>query len=178
MIRYGKVGSPDKEITARNIIIATRLVPFVPKGIEVDGKSVFTSDHALKLESVKVAPSPALSPTCNSDACPVASSSPLEPRSSPNHIGVQGLQGVECTNIQCRCHFSSTGGSPRSSKLMQSRAGGLALGNRCLVRTHTKHCIHAAQIQHTSGFPKDWQGEQNLKAVFEGPFLQRYDKEL
>ncbi|KAF0926461.1 hypothetical protein E2562_025305 [Oryza meyeriana var. granulata] len=47
-VRYGK----DKEITARNIIIATGSVPFVPKGIEIDGKTVFTSDHALKLESV------------------------------------------------------------------------------------------------------------------------------
>ncbi|GJM94668.1 hypothetical protein PR202_ga11337 [Eleusine coracana subsp. coracana] len=51
-VRYGKVGFPDKEITARNIIIATGSVPFVPKGIEIDGKTVFTSDHALKLESV------------------------------------------------------------------------------------------------------------------------------
>jgi dihydrolipoamide dehydrogenase len=37
-VRYGKAGSPDKEITARNIIIATGSVPFVPKGIEIDGK--------------------------------------------------------------------------------------------------------------------------------------------
>uniref|UniRef100_A0ACD5VQW2 Uncharacterized protein n=1 Tax=Avena sativa TaxID=4498 RepID=A0ACD5VQW2_AVESA len=51
-VRYGKVGFPDNEITARNIIIATGSVPFVPKGIEIDGKTVFTSDHALKLESV------------------------------------------------------------------------------------------------------------------------------
>ncbi|XP_066366279.1 dihydrolipoyl dehydrogenase 2, chloroplastic-like isoform X1 [Miscanthus floridulus] len=51
-VRYGKAGSQDKEITARNIIIATGSVPFVPKGIEIDGKTVFTSDHALKLESV------------------------------------------------------------------------------------------------------------------------------
>ncbi|CAL4956919.1 unnamed protein product [Urochloa decumbens] len=47
-VRYGT----DNEITARNIIIATGSVPFVPKGIEIDGKTVFTSDHALKLESV------------------------------------------------------------------------------------------------------------------------------
>ncbi|KAF3967949.1 hypothetical protein CMV_008114 [Castanea mollissima] len=46
-----KVGS-DKVVTAQNIIIATGSVPFVPKGIEVDGKTVITSDHALKLESV------------------------------------------------------------------------------------------------------------------------------
>ncbi|XP_062209992.1 dihydrolipoyl dehydrogenase 1, chloroplastic-like isoform X1 [Phragmites australis] len=51
-VRYGKVGFPDNEITARNIIIATGSIPFVPKGIEIDGKTVFTSDHALKLESV------------------------------------------------------------------------------------------------------------------------------
>ncbi|KAF2949970.1 hypothetical protein DAI22_01g156700 [Oryza sativa Japonica Group] len=51
-VRYGKVGFPDNEITARNIIIATGSVPFVPNGIEIDGKTVFTSDHALKLESV------------------------------------------------------------------------------------------------------------------------------
>uniref|UniRef100_A0A0E0C1F2 dihydrolipoyl dehydrogenase n=1 Tax=Oryza meridionalis TaxID=40149 RepID=A0A0E0C1F2_9ORYZ len=51
-VRYGKVGFPDNEITARNIIIATGSVPFVPNCIEIDGKTVFTSDHALKLESV------------------------------------------------------------------------------------------------------------------------------
>ncbi|KAL2960276.1 hypothetical protein AAZX31_17G031200 [Glycine max] len=47
-----KVGSSDKIVTAKNIIIATGSVPFVPKGIEIDGKTVITSDHALKLESV------------------------------------------------------------------------------------------------------------------------------
>ncbi|XP_015900041.2 dihydrolipoyl dehydrogenase 2, chloroplastic [Ziziphus jujuba] len=47
-----KVGSSDKVITAKDIIIATGSVPFVPKGIEVDGKTVITSDHALKLETV------------------------------------------------------------------------------------------------------------------------------
>ncbi|KAG2726919.1 hypothetical protein I3760_01G136200 [Carya illinoinensis] len=46
-----KVGS-DKVVTAKDIIIATGSIPFVPKGIEVDGKTVITSDHALKLESV------------------------------------------------------------------------------------------------------------------------------
>ncbi|XP_072954802.1 dihydrolipoyl dehydrogenase 2, chloroplastic-like [Typha angustifolia] len=51
-VRYGNVGLPDKEITARDIIIATGSVPFVPNGIEIDGKTVFTSDHALKLEWV------------------------------------------------------------------------------------------------------------------------------
>lgn len=31
-------------------MIATGSVPFVPPGIPIDGKTVFTSDHALKLE--------------------------------------------------------------------------------------------------------------------------------
>ncbi|XVF66141.1 hypothetical protein PTKIN_Ptkin10aG0011400 [Pterospermum kingtungense] len=51
-VKYGKAGFPDNIITAKNIIIATGSVPFVPKGIEVDGKTVITSDHALKLEFV------------------------------------------------------------------------------------------------------------------------------
>jgi dihydrolipoamide dehydrogenase len=38
------------EVSARDIIIATGSVPFVPPGIPIDGKTVFTSDHALKLE--------------------------------------------------------------------------------------------------------------------------------
>ncbi|CAN4107073.1 unnamed protein product [Withania somnifera] len=38
--------------TIVDIIIATGSVPFVPKGIEVDGKTVITSDHALKLELI------------------------------------------------------------------------------------------------------------------------------
>ncbi|KAK9288756.1 hypothetical protein L1049_017220 [Liquidambar formosana] len=51
-VKYGKVGASDNIITAKDIIIATGSVPFVPKGIEVDGKTVITSDHALKLEFV------------------------------------------------------------------------------------------------------------------------------
>ncbi|XP_042517266.1 dihydrolipoyl dehydrogenase 2, chloroplastic-like isoform X1 [Macadamia integrifolia] len=51
-VKYRKVGFSDNVITAKDIIIATGSVPFVPKGIEVDGKTVITSDHALKLESV------------------------------------------------------------------------------------------------------------------------------
>lgn len=51
-VKYGKVGFTDKTVTAKNIIIATGSVPFVPPGIEVDGKTVITSDHALKLEWV------------------------------------------------------------------------------------------------------------------------------
>ncbi|PIN12673.1 Dihydrolipoamide dehydrogenase [Handroanthus impetiginosus] len=51
-LKYGKGDSGDQVITAKDIIIATGSVPLVPKGIEVDGKSVITSDHALKLEFV------------------------------------------------------------------------------------------------------------------------------
>ncbi|XP_058213959.1 dihydrolipoyl dehydrogenase 1, chloroplastic-like [Rhododendron vialii] len=47
-VKYGT----DNVITAKDVIIATGSVPFVPKGIEVDGKTVITSDHALKLEFV------------------------------------------------------------------------------------------------------------------------------
>lgn len=37
-VKYGKVGFSDAVITAKDIIIATGSVPFVPNGIEVDGK--------------------------------------------------------------------------------------------------------------------------------------------
>ena len=56
----GKLASPksvelvngDKTISADNVLLATGSAPFVPPGIEVDGKTVFTSDEALKLEWV------------------------------------------------------------------------------------------------------------------------------
>ena len=44
-IRYG-----NKKCTAQNIIIATGSTPFVPPGIDIDNKTVFTSDDALKLD--------------------------------------------------------------------------------------------------------------------------------
>ncbi|MBZ8179313.1 dihydrolipoyl dehydrogenase [Oscillatoria salina] len=57
---WGKVAAPqkvtvstdsgEKTITARDIIIGAGSVPFVPPGIEIDGKTVFTSDHALHLD--------------------------------------------------------------------------------------------------------------------------------
>ncbi|BAY82117.1 dihydrolipoamide dehydrogenase [Calothrix parasitica NIES-267] len=40
----------EKTITAKDIILSTGSIPFVPPGIEVDGKTVFTSDQAVKLE--------------------------------------------------------------------------------------------------------------------------------
>ncbi len=42
----------DKTITAKDIILSPGSVPFVPPGIEVDGKTVFTSDQGVKLESL------------------------------------------------------------------------------------------------------------------------------
>lgn len=42
----------EKTITGENILLAPGSVPFVPPGIEIDGKTVFTSDDALKLETL------------------------------------------------------------------------------------------------------------------------------
>ncbi len=42
----------DKTVTARDVILAPGSVPFVPPGIELDGRTVFTSDDGLKLETV------------------------------------------------------------------------------------------------------------------------------
>jgi len=40
----------EKTITAKDIILSPGSVPFIPPGIEVDGKTVFTSDQGVKLE--------------------------------------------------------------------------------------------------------------------------------
>jgi dihydrolipoamide dehydrogenase len=42
--------SGEKTITAKDIILAPGSIPFVPPGIEVDDKTVFTSDRGVKLE--------------------------------------------------------------------------------------------------------------------------------
>jgi dihydrolipoamide dehydrogenase len=44
--------SGEKTITAKDIILCPGSVPFVPPGIEVDGKTVFTSDQGVKLETL------------------------------------------------------------------------------------------------------------------------------
>jgi dihydrolipoamide dehydrogenase len=44
--------SGEKIITAQDIILSTGSVPFVPPGVEVDGKTVFTSDQGVKLETL------------------------------------------------------------------------------------------------------------------------------
>ncbi len=41
-----------KTYTAKDIMLCPGSVPFVPRGIEIDGKTVFTSDDAVKLESL------------------------------------------------------------------------------------------------------------------------------
>jgi len=41
-----------KTLKAKNVILATGSVPFVPPGVQIDGKTVFTSDESLKLEWV------------------------------------------------------------------------------------------------------------------------------
>ena len=40
----------DRVLTAKDVIIATGSDPFVPPGIETDGRTVFTSDEAINLE--------------------------------------------------------------------------------------------------------------------------------
>lgn len=45
-------GDDGKTITAENVILAPGSVPFVPRGVEIDNKTVFTSDDALKMEWV------------------------------------------------------------------------------------------------------------------------------
>lgn len=44
--------SGEKTITAKDIILAPGSIPWVPPGIEIDGKTVFTSDDGIKLESL------------------------------------------------------------------------------------------------------------------------------
>ena len=42
--------SGTRTISAKDIILSPGSIPFVPKGIETDGKTVFTSDEAVRLE--------------------------------------------------------------------------------------------------------------------------------
>ncbi|MBE9171112.1 dihydrolipoyl dehydrogenase [Pleurocapsales cyanobacterium LEGE 06147] len=44
--------SGEKTITARDVMLCPGSIPFVPPGMEIDGKTVFTSDQAVKLESL------------------------------------------------------------------------------------------------------------------------------
>ncbi|EED87037.1 hypothetical protein THAPSDRAFT_24399 [Thalassiosira pseudonana CCMP1335] len=47
-----KDGTSGKVYTAKDIILAPGSIPFVPPGVTVDEKTVYTSDGALKLQSV------------------------------------------------------------------------------------------------------------------------------
>ncbi|MEA5420321.1 FAD-dependent oxidoreductase, partial [Spirulina sp. CCNP1310] len=47
-----KTEAGEKFYTAKNILLSTGSVPFVPPGIELDGKTVYTSDDAVRLESL------------------------------------------------------------------------------------------------------------------------------
>eukprot|EP00904_Undaria_pinnatifida_P013604 jgi/Undpi1/9374/HiC_scaffold_26.g11832.m1 len=47
-----KAVETGKTFTAKNIILAPGSLPFVPPGVQADGKTVFTSDEALDLEFV------------------------------------------------------------------------------------------------------------------------------
>lgn len=40
----------EKTVTGQNILISTGSIPWVPPGIEIDGKTVFTSDDAVRLD--------------------------------------------------------------------------------------------------------------------------------
>lgn len=44
--------SGEKTITARDVMLCPGSIPFVPPGMEIDGKTVFTSDQAVRLESL------------------------------------------------------------------------------------------------------------------------------
>ena len=44
-MKYGKFGSSANIVTGNDIIIATGSVPFVPKGVEVDGKGLYIFSH-------------------------------------------------------------------------------------------------------------------------------------
>ena len=44
--------SGERILTAKDILLCPGSVPFVPPGIEIDHKTVFTSDDAIKLNSI------------------------------------------------------------------------------------------------------------------------------
>ena len=49
-VGFRQANGVDQILSAKNIIIATGSDPFVPPGIEIDGRTVFTSDEAINLE--------------------------------------------------------------------------------------------------------------------------------
>ena len=53
-----EISGVDRVLSARDVILATGSDPFVPPGIETDGRSVFTSDEAVNLCLLYTSPSP------------------------------------------------------------------------------------------------------------------------
>ncbi len=45
-----QAGSGTRIVTAKDIILSPGSIPFVPRGIETDGKTVYTSDEAIRLD--------------------------------------------------------------------------------------------------------------------------------
>lgn len=60
-----RVKSTGNIVTAKDIILAPGSVPFVPRGVTVDEKTVLTSDGALKLEYIPQV----TNPTFSSNSC-------------------------------------------------------------------------------------------------------------
>ncbi|MEO0756601.1 MAG: dihydrolipoyl dehydrogenase [Cyanobacteria bacterium J06648_16] len=106
----------ERTLTGKDIIISTGSVPFVPPGIELDGKTVFTSDEAIKLdwlpdwvaiigsgyiglefsdvytalgsEVSMIEALPQLMPTFDPDIAKVAERVLIKPRDIDTHVGV------------------------------------------------------------------------------------------
>ncbi|MEM1252937.1 MAG: dihydrolipoyl dehydrogenase [Cyanobacteria bacterium P01_H01_bin.21] len=106
----------EKTYTAKDIMLSPGSVPFVPRGIETDGKTVFTSDEAIKLdwlpqwiaiigsgyiglefsdvytalgcEVSMIEALPQLMPTFDPDIAKIAKRVLIEPRDIDTHVGV------------------------------------------------------------------------------------------
>ncbi|MEM7796492.1 MAG: dihydrolipoyl dehydrogenase [Cyanobacteria bacterium P01_C01_bin.118] len=106
----------EKTYTAKNIMLSPGSVPFVPPGIETDGKTVFTSDEAIKLdwlpqwiaiigsgyiglefsdvytalgcEVSMIEALPQLMPTFDPDIAKIAKRVLIDPRDIDTHVGV------------------------------------------------------------------------------------------
>lgn len=106
----------EKTYTAKDIMLSPGSVPFVPPGIETDGKTVFTSDEAIKLdwlpqwvaiigsgyiglefsdvytalgcEVSMIEALPQLMPTFDPDIAKIAKRVLIDPRDIDTHVGV------------------------------------------------------------------------------------------
>lgn len=106
----------EKTYTAKDIILSPGSVPFVPPGIETDGKTVFTSDEAIRLdwlpqwvaiigsgyiglefsdvytalgcEVSMIEALPQLMPTFDPDIAKIAKRVLIDPRDIDTHVGV------------------------------------------------------------------------------------------